>query len=111
MNLLYFSRCLTAAGGDAAGKLDFYQIHSYAHNEGNKFNTYSPLKQSKSVFGLNKPVVIGEYFVFHLIIPQILSGILDRSPPHPVLHGSSVHSFIVVAGVSTLSIYLDNIMF
>ena len=58
--LFSFARCLVAAGGKAAGKLDFYQIHTYATNTGNTFNPYSPLVQRKSFFGLNKPVVIGK---------------------------------------------------
>ena len=56
---LWGDSCLIAAGGMADGYLDFYQIHSYAHN--NKYNDYSPFRvSSKDVYELDKPVIIGE---------------------------------------------------
>ncbi|XP_057369994.1 mannan endo-1,4-beta-mannosidase-like [Daphnia carinata] len=53
----YFSdACLFAAGGKSLGKLDFYQIHTYA-----TFGASAPFKILASNYGLTKPLVIGEF--------------------------------------------------
>lgn len=52
----YSDACLFAAGGKSLGKLDFYQIHTYA-----TFSASAPFKILASNYGLNKPLVIGEF--------------------------------------------------
>lgn len=49
---------LIAAGGDQEGVLDFYQIHYYPEHFG---NAYSPFHRPASWWGLDKPIVIGEF--------------------------------------------------
>jgi hypothetical protein len=49
---------LIAAGGDALGTLDFYQVHYYPGSFG---NDYSPFHRPASYWGLDKPIVIGEF--------------------------------------------------
>jgi hypothetical protein len=49
---------LIAAGGDALGTLDFYQVHYYPGYYG---NDYSPFHRPASYWGLDKPIVIGEF--------------------------------------------------
>ncbi len=51
---------LIAAGGDPDGTLDFYQIHYYATFYG---NAYSPFHRPASHWGIDKPIVIGEFSV------------------------------------------------
>lgn len=55
----YTDACLTAAGGKPLGKLDFYQMHTYAN--GGNWNPNAPFKVSAGSYGLDKPLVIGEY--------------------------------------------------
>ncbi|XP_046463075.1 mannan endo-1,4-beta-mannosidase-like [Daphnia pulex] len=55
----YTDSCLVAAGGKANGKLDFYQMHTYAFN--GQWGPDAPFKVSASSYGLNKPLVIGEF--------------------------------------------------
>ncbi|XP_046463076.1 mannan endo-1,4-beta-mannosidase-like [Daphnia pulex] len=55
----YTDSCLEGAGGKAAGKLDFYQMHTYDFN--GQWNPDAPFKVSASSYGLNKPLVIGEF--------------------------------------------------
>ena len=58
----YKDECLIKAGGDKKGVLDFYQIHTYAHNY--VFDPGSPFESKLSKAGdykLDKPVVIGEF--------------------------------------------------
>jgi len=55
----YKDECLLAAGGKARGTLDFYQMHSYAFN--NQFGTYAPFKMSRDDYGLDKPLIVGEF--------------------------------------------------
>lgn len=49
---------LIAAGGDQDGVLDFYQIHYYPEHFD---NAYSPFHRPASWWGLDKPIVIGEF--------------------------------------------------
>ena len=50
-----------AAGGKPLGKLDFYQMHTYADSV-NVWQTNGPFKvASASAYALDKPVVIGEF--------------------------------------------------
>lgn len=51
--------CLAKAGGEATGTLSIYQIHTYAHS--GSYSPGSPLVVSSSAFGLDKPIVIGEF--------------------------------------------------
>lgn len=52
---------LVAAGGDPDGTLDFYSVHYYVNIQGNEDFALSPFSRSASFWGLNKPVVIGEF--------------------------------------------------
>ncbi len=61
---------LLAAGNDADGYLDFYQIHYYAEHFSNSF---SPFHRPASHWGLDKPIVIGEFRS---------SGIEGTADPH-----------------------------
>ncbi len=54
----YTDAKLIAAGGDVEGTLDFYQVHYYAEHFGNEL---SPFHRPASHWGLNKPIVIGEF--------------------------------------------------
>lgn len=50
---------LIAAGGDSLGVLDFYSVHYYKH-----FMTeQSPFHHDASYWGLDKPIVIGEFYL------------------------------------------------
>jgi hypothetical protein len=49
-----------AAGGDTQARLDFYQIHYYAWMRGSGW-TYSPWDKRRAAWGLDKPVIIGEF--------------------------------------------------
>ncbi len=49
---------LIAAGGDTDGTLDFYQVHYYPEHFGNNL---SPFHRPASWWGLDKPIVIGEF--------------------------------------------------
>ena len=73
----YTDACLLAAGGKSAGKLDFYQMHTYTSN--GVWNPDSPFKVKilwtvearvhfwchsqvqGSSYGLAKPLIIGEF--------------------------------------------------
>lgn len=59
---IYFSDAAlqAAAGGDALAHLDFYQIHYYSWMRGSGW-TYSPWDKRRSAWGLDKPVIIGEF--------------------------------------------------
>ncbi|MBD0400630.1 PKD domain-containing protein [Flammeovirga sp. EKP202] len=50
---------LIAAGGDALGILDYYQVHYYSWAG----TTYSPFVHPASHWELDKPLVIGEFYV------------------------------------------------
>jgi hypothetical protein len=54
----YSDSALVAQGGDKDGTLDFYQVHYYSEHAGNEF---SPFHRPASHWGLNKPIVIGEF--------------------------------------------------
>ncbi|XP_005100017.1 mannan endo-1,4-beta-mannosidase [Aplysia californica] len=56
----YSDACLRLAGGKHAGVLDFYQFHSYSWQ--NKWDNVSPFVNSASAYGLNKPIVVGEFW-------------------------------------------------
>lgn len=50
---------LISAGGDSLGVLDFYSVHYYEH-----FSTpLSPFHFDASYWGLDKPIVIGEFYL------------------------------------------------
>jgi hypothetical protein len=49
---------LIAAGGDSLGTLDFYMVHYYDPNNPSNF---SPFLYPASHWGLDKPIVIGEF--------------------------------------------------
>jgi len=49
---------LIAAGGDADGTLDFYSVHYYPQHQD---DSVSPFSNPKSYWGLDKPVVVGEF--------------------------------------------------
>jgi len=55
----YKDSCLIGAGGRPTGTIDFYQMHTYSW-EGN-WNTNSPFKRRAEEFGLDKPLIIGEF--------------------------------------------------
>lgn len=57
---LWSDTALTAAGGKANGVLDFYEVHYY--NTWNGANAYSPFLHPSSYWGLDKSVVIGEFW-------------------------------------------------
>ena len=54
----YSDEKLITAGGDLDGTLDFYQVHYYPTHSG---NTLSPFHRPASHWGLDKPIVIGEF--------------------------------------------------
>lgn len=66
----YSDEELIAAGGDEDGYLDFYQIHYYAEHFGNNL---SPFHRPASHWGLDKPIVIGEFRS---------AGIFGMADPH-----------------------------
>ena len=55
----YSDEALVAAGGDPAGVLDFYSVHYYTHHT----VAYCPFAQHSSYWGLDKPLVVAEFFV------------------------------------------------
>lgn len=55
----YQDHCLQAAGGDAQGKIDFYQMHTYAWD--GTFGNYTPFRVPAASYLLDKPLVIGEF--------------------------------------------------
>ena len=62
---LYRDALLVAAGGDADGTLDLYQVHSYPvwHDAKDEFNAdMMPFARSKSFWGLDKPLLVGEFW-------------------------------------------------
>jgi|GEM_PF-637520 len=53
----YTDEALKAAGADADGILDFYMVHYYGWNgTGN-----SPFRKGAAAWGVNKPIVVGEF--------------------------------------------------
>lgn len=68
----YTDEKLIAAGGDTQGFLDFYQIHYYDEYYGNAF---SPFHNPKSNWNVDKPMVIGEFFISY-------GGYLSDFKPH-----------------------------
>ena len=57
--LILLFRCLIAGGGDEAGVIDFYQMHSYAWQ--GRFDDTKPMMVSNDKYGLDKPNVVGEF--------------------------------------------------
>ncbi|KAI9559836.1 endo-beta-1 [Daphnia sinensis] len=60
----YKDSCLTGAGNRNSGKLDFYQMHTYSNKDGqgNQYwNPDAPFKVTGSSYGLDKPLVVGEF--------------------------------------------------
>ncbi|CAG7726076.1 unnamed protein product [Allacma fusca] len=55
----YKDSCLTQAAGSPDGRIDFYQIHSYSFN--GRWSDHSPFKVDASQYGLDKPLIIGEF--------------------------------------------------
>ncbi|OHX64401.1 hypothetical protein NH26_22685 [Flammeovirga pacifica] len=55
----YSDEELIAAGGDIEGTLDYYQVHYYSWAG----TSYSPFVHPASHWGLDKPLVIGEFYV------------------------------------------------
>ncbi len=58
MNNYYSDSELIAAGGMPNGTLDFYEVHYYAQNTAK----YSPFAHPASYWGLDKPIVVGEFY-------------------------------------------------
>jgi len=56
----YSDACLRKAGGKTRGTLDFYQFHSYSWQ--GHFDNVAPFKNSAGDYGLNKPIVVGEFW-------------------------------------------------
>ncbi|KAH3776390.1 mannan endo-1,4-beta-mannosidase-like [Dreissena polymorpha] len=56
---LYKDSCLVGSGGRAHGTLTFYQVHTYS--SGGHWDGFSPFQKHYSEFGLDKPLVIGEF--------------------------------------------------
>ncbi|XP_012936321.1 mannan endo-1,4-beta-mannosidase [Aplysia californica] len=59
----YKDSCLKAAGGKEKGVLDFYSVHSYSNFPNNQFDVTSVFKHSAPDYGLDKPIVVGEFAV------------------------------------------------
>jgi len=55
----YTNACLSGAGQKSNGYIDFYQMHTYTYN--GAYSAWSPMKKSASNYGLDKPLVIGEF--------------------------------------------------
>ena len=54
----YLDSRLISAGGDSLGTLDFYEAHFYYANNG---ASNSPFSHPASIWGLTKPIIIGEF--------------------------------------------------
>jgi mannan endo-1,4-beta-mannosidase len=58
---VFSAECLRRAGGQQAGTIDVYQVHSYPKEaDGAAFAPNSPYLVNASAYGLGAPVVIGE---------------------------------------------------
>lgn len=53
----YADAALKAAGGDADGILDFYQVHYYGWNG----TSNSPFRKGAAAWSVDKPIVVGEF--------------------------------------------------
>ena len=62
MTNLYSNSALTAAGGMSNGTLDFYEVHYYMSNDSAGTTTYSCFANPASHWGLDKNVVMGEFY-------------------------------------------------
>jgi hypothetical protein len=58
----YSDSALSAAGGKATGTLNFYEVHYYTSNDPNGTNDLSPFKRPAAHWGLDKNLVMGEFF-------------------------------------------------
>ncbi|KAH3776471.1 hypothetical protein DPMN_177896 [Dreissena polymorpha] len=56
---LYKDSCLIDAGGRSQGTLTFYQVHTYSYQ--GHWDGYSPFQKHYTDYGLDKPLVIGEF--------------------------------------------------
>ncbi|KAH3776395.1 mannan endo-1,4-beta-mannosidase-like [Dreissena polymorpha] len=56
---MYKDACLIGAGGRQHGTLTFYQVHSYSWQ--GHWDGYSPFQKHYNDYGLDKPLVIGEF--------------------------------------------------
>lgn len=74
----YSDEALVAAGGQAAGTLDFYMVHYYAHWQG---ADASPFEQVAAHWQLNKPVIIGEFPLYGILAADAINapGVNDIS--------------------------------
>jgi len=62
---LYADDVLVAAGGDADGTLDFYQVHTYPvwSDAKDEYNAWiMPFARPKSFWQLDKPLLVGEFW-------------------------------------------------
>ncbi|WP_231757833.1 cellulase family glycosylhydrolase [Microbulbifer elongatus] len=78
-NLYRDDRLIAAADNDALAVLDFYQAHYY-NNEG-KQGAWSPFHHSADHWGLDKPIVIGEFYIEDLVLmgdPVLASELCKR---------------------------------
>jgi hypothetical protein len=62
MTNLYSNSALVAAGGMSNGTLDFYEVHYYMSNDAMGTTTYSCFANPASHWGLDKNVVMGEFY-------------------------------------------------
>lgn len=60
INLYRDDRLIAAAGGNPAATLDFYEPHYYNNEQCQ--GAWSPFHHEASHWGLDKPIVIGEYY-------------------------------------------------
>ena len=59
--IYYSDQALRAAvGGDSLARLDFYEVHYYSWMRGSGW-TYSPWDKPRAAWGLDKPLIIGEF--------------------------------------------------
>jgi len=56
----YKDSCLTGAGGEPQGVLDFYQVHQYPTTVG-KGPDHAPFSAAATDYQLDKPIIIGEF--------------------------------------------------
>ncbi|GAB6089822.1 discoidin domain-containing protein [Spirochaeta dissipatitropha] len=74
-NNYYSDERLIAAGGDPDGYLDFYQIHYYPEHFG---ENQSPFHNHASHWGLDKPILIGEFSAKGIDSPRISTSLSPR---------------------------------
>ena len=57
----YTDDCLVAASGDSMAKLDFFKLHTYCHGDCLSWPIGSPMRNGKSSFTVDKPLIMGEF--------------------------------------------------